>query len=559
MKVVIDKTLTIKRLIPFFGLFFLNWLMGLTPLARAQGNPGINISLPDTLLCLGQRYMVNFSSTVNSEAYLVQLSDASGLFSRPLNVGAATGYLGRNSGSILIILPDNLPFGPSYRLRMVAAVSTFETVPGQPSGSVKLRGAPPVQITTATGTTSVMICSGESITLRAITRAPAVRWSTGETGFAITVNRPGTYTAQTEGEGCARTSNAVQVISGEFTEVPNITVFGSTALCEGTSVELSVPLADGLVYQWRCNNENVGTVNSNSLRVDRRPGFYDVVITSRCGSVATPKILVSLKEIVPPPQVAQAELSRCGPGNLTLLATGSAEGSYRWFDEDFNPIAGATGSRYTTPNLPRSTNYYVATEAFGCLSRRMRVGVTVTPATLRADAGPDVSLVQGEQVQLGAKGQLIANNAVVATAADGPRLRYRWQPADGLSNPAHPSPLASPLETTTYTVTVTDPDGCEASDEVTIKVRRELKVPNGFSPNGDGVNDNWEIGNMDTQPDAQIEVFDRWGLKVFGSVGYPQPWDGSYRGQLLPQDVYFYIITYQNGRARLKGQLNLIR
>ncbi|MCU0450755.1 MAG: gliding motility-associated C-terminal domain-containing protein, partial [Bernardetiaceae bacterium] len=272
---------------------------------------------------------------------------------------------------------------------------------------------------------------------------------------------------------------------------------------------------------------------------------------------ATPRILVSLKEVVPPPQVAQAELSRCGPGNLTLQATGAAEGNYRWFDEDFNPIGGATGSRYTTPNLPRSTNYYVAAEAFGCVSRRVRVGVTVNPATLRLDAGPDLALVQGEQVQLNAQSQLVANNVAVATSQAGP-LRYLWSPGEGLNDPTLPNPVASPLQTTTYTVTARTPEGCEERDQVTITVRRELKIPDGFSPNADGVNDRWEIGNADTQPDMHVEIFDRWGLKVFDSTGYAQPWDGTFQGRLLPQQAYYYVITYNQGRSRLAGMVNMI-
>ncbi len=519
-------------------------------------DPVITLQLPEASLCIGQKYLASFTSNVNSEAYLVHISDQNGSFTSSLTVAAATGFIGRQSGTIEVIIPDNVVSGGNYRLRAVAAVSNFLTMPGRPSSPVTVRSAPPVQIIIASG--SNIICPGQAVVLQAMTRATDVTWSNGATGPTITVTNPGNYAAQTQGEGCARTSNNIEISSGLFSQGINITVNGALALCEGKSVEMSVPLAAGLTYQWRRNGQNVGIVNSNSLRVQQLPGEYDVVISSPCGSITTPKLLVSLKAIVPPPTVNRTEITRCGPGTLNLVASGGVEGNYRWFDDDFNQLASG-GSRFTTPSISRSGNVYVALEEFGCLSQRIRIGVQVNPATMQADAGPDVSVIQGEQVQMEAKGQLLANNAIVATANTESGFRYQWTPSNGLSNPTLANPLASPLETITYTVTVRDANGCEARDEVTVTVRHELKVPNGFSPNADGINDTWEIGNMDTQPDAQVTVFDRWGHQVFASVGYQQPWDGTFQSRTLPQDVYFYVITYQNGRARLKGQLNIIR
>ena len=75
-----------------------------------------------------------------------------------------------------------------------------------------------------------------------------------------------------------------------------------------------------------------------------------------------------------------------------------------------------------------------------------------------------------------------------------------------------------------------------------------LVIPNAISPNGDLINDVWNIGLIDLYPDVEIVIFNRWGETIWKSArGYPIPWDGRSNGSDLPVDSYHYIIDLHDG------------
>jgi gliding motility-associated-like protein len=101
--------------------------------------------------------------------------------------------------------------------------------------------------------------------------------------------------------------------------------------------------------------------------------------------------------------------------------------------------------------------------------------------------------------------------------------------------------------------------GCVTVD--TIRIASCSVVPNTITPNGDGVNDTWNIPFLRSFKNVSIEVFDRWGRMVYQSKnGLPAGgWDGTSRGRPLPMDSYFYIINLNNGKDPLKGTITIIR
>lgn len=86
-----------------------------------------------------------------------------------------------------------------------------------------------------------------------------------------------------------------------------------------------------------------------------------------------------------------------------------------------------------------------------------------------------------------------------------------------------------------------------------------LSIPNTFTPNGDGINDTWVIQALEYYPKSTINIFNRWGQKLFTSIGYPIPWDGTYQGKALSSGTYYYIIDPKNGQALLTGWVAIIR
>lgn len=86
-----------------------------------------------------------------------------------------------------------------------------------------------------------------------------------------------------------------------------------------------------------------------------------------------------------------------------------------------------------------------------------------------------------------------------------------------------------------------------------------IVIPNTFTPNGDGINDIWNIKNLNTYSNCTVQIFDRWGQKIYSSIGYGMPWDGTYRGAAVPGGTYYYIIDLKNSTPPLAGFVAVIR
>lgn len=182
--------------------------------------------------------------------------------------------------------------------------------------------------------------------------------------------------------------------------------------------------------------------------------------------------------------------------------------------------------------------------ANGCSSSASQ-NILVNPTPV-ANAGPD-------------KGILPGGIAILEGRGSGDGLRYSWLPSIRLNDPSRAQPAASPVEDTRYMLTVSSRDGCEARDEMLVKVLPKIIVPNAFTPNGDGINDTWVLLYMESYPNCIVEVFNRYGQRVFHSSGYGRAWDGRMNGSLLPAGTYYWLINPKNGRELLKGSVTLIR
>jgi gliding motility-associated-like protein len=106
-----------------------------------------------------------------------------------------------------------------------------------------------------------------------------------------------------------------------------------------------------------------------------------------------------------------------------------------------------------------------------------------------------------------------------------------------------------------------DNNGCVSSDTINIAPCLVSNIPNAFTPNGDGDNDTWRVRYIEGRPNVTVEVFDRWGRRVFFSKnGLPAGgWDGSFNGRNLPMDSYFYLINLHDGSDIMKGTVTIIR
>ena len=114
---------------------------------------------------------------------------------------------------------------------------------------------------------------------------------------------------------------------------------------------------------------------------------------------------------------------------------------------------------------------------------------------------------------------------------------------------------------------VRDDYGCTDTARVAIKINNitneiSTLIPNAISPNGDGKNDVWKLEFLKLlYPNAEVDIFSRWGEQLFSSKGYSDPWDGTFKGQLLPVGTYYYVINLNDSSIPepLKGGILLIR
>lgn len=112
-----------------------------------------------------------------------------------------------------------------------------------------------------------------------------------------------------------------------------------------------------------------------------------------------------------------------------------------------------------------------------------------------------------------------------------------------------------------YTVLVTDANGCtsQLTDTVEYTGHNCIIIPTVITPNGDGVNDTWIIGNAELYPDIEVLVYTRWGKLVYSSRNpNSDPWDGTFKGKLLPNDSYHYIIRLNDGTQPRTGVISII-
>ena len=213
-----------------------------------------------------------------------------------------------------------------------------------------------------------------------------------------------------------------------------------------------------------------------------------------------------------------------------------------------------------TPNAnPEETTQFevVVTNQFGC-TETLSTQANVIDLQLNLDATADP-----EEITL-----FTENDFSILSTNNTVQVDYLWEPAESLDDPTSPSPTATPEETTTYTVIITDVNGCVGMDTVTVRVLNPpcidpfIFIPTGFTPNNDGFNDVLFIRSGDVIEELYFTIYNRWGQMLFETTDPSVGWDGTFQGELLSPDVYGYYLQVKcvNGEEFFKkGNITLLR
>jgi gliding motility-associated-like protein len=226
--------------------------------------------------------------------------------------------------------------------------------------------------------------------------------------------------------------------------------------------------------------------------------------------------------------------------------------SFDW-QPDQAIIAGEGSSQIVVS--PLATTDYEASivNEYGCRVDTS-VRVTIFPYTPPLSIIPSIdTLFIGEQLQF------------IATQDTG--YRYFWSPAELLDQADVFNPRATPTTTTEFQLVIRDPNGCINRATALIVVIEAICrdpyifVPNAFTPNGDNINDVLRVEGRQLE-EVRLVIYNRWGEQVFESRSQEEGWDGSYRAQALPADVYGYYLEVRcigGERFVKKGNVTLIR
>ncbi|WP_247237278.1 gliding motility-associated C-terminal domain-containing protein [Telluribacter sp. SYSU D00476] len=407
---------------------------------------------------------------------------------------------------------------------------------------VKYRSQPQPEITPGP---TAGICEGVAVTLTAQGGAPdwQVRWQ--KDGQPIPdatsttlpdVKLEGTYVIQVKSStsGCTG-SDTVQV---SYKDRPDAQlIHTATEFCEGDSLRLQTSQGSSLQYVWFRNNAPLPNPVTSTLYA-RTDGTYMVEITDKASGCSSLSQSVAIRMNPVPEVLFDSIPAQCGLANARLNLVASPVGGVF----SGRGVAGAVfdSQRAGAGSHPIT---YLYTSANGCTRSATRIA----------------EVVQAPRVQLASNKSILAGSSVLIRSSVTEGATYSWSPPEGLDDATIAQPTASPAQTTTYRLRVSTADGCYNEDEITIEVLPTVTIPNGFTPNGDGVNDTWQLADIGAYPGCEVEIFNRWGSRVFRSVGYLKEWDGLYEGQELPAATYYYVIKLNEQLPTRSGSVTIFR
>ncbi|RZK98947.1 MAG: T9SS type B sorting domain-containing protein, partial [Hymenobacter sp.] len=335
--------------------------------------------------------------------------------------------------------------------------------------------------------------------------------------------------------------------------VTGVTLATPPTQCAGLPITFTpVPTNAGgsPTYRWFVNNVPVASgptftsstlTNGDVVRVEVTPtvGFCAT-------SLAIASVTVNLTLTAQPTATirTQTVLPICAGSPVEFLIDNTTNAStsptYQWQVNGVN-VAGATGPTFTSSTL---TDGQVVTLVIGtttpcgvltATSNGLTIGVN---PFVQVNAGPDKTITEGETVEL--------------EGTSSGTFPVTWTPNLGFTFPSNNPlrPLVAPLVTTTYTLAA-QVGNCYSESKVTITVTPRVRIPNAFTPNGDGNDDTWQIDRIGDYTANHVVIFNRWGAKLFETTNYNRgnEWNGTINGQPAPVGTYYYLITLGNGKS----------
>jgi len=471
--------------------------------------------------------------------------------------GLPNGVTGSVSGSLFAISGTPTQTGIfDYKVTTIGHTAPCAAV--TVTGKIVVNPKPVITLTSGATTTEQTICEKASIvdiryslsggaTGANISNLPAgVTYSVSGDGILTISGTPaqtGTfnYTVTTTGHTtpCTPATESGKIV---INPLPSIIKEPLQTICEGSSVDLRVvPNSPSAVITWKDNNTVIGTGTAITVKPPyiksgssyRSTYHYTVTVSDNCQETFDIPVEVDGKLTG---TIETSSPQACEGSYVTMNAGSYNAETYIWTSQAFDTDK---STATITELLEVTTTYYLKVMRGEC------------------DEYEDVTIdVNSNPVILSIDSVGIRDREIIFDPAFGTQpFKY------GIDNePVNDNPVKYNLLYSLHTFYIVDAAGCYSTAYESPVMAPKLIIPHYFSPNGDGINDIWEIeGLRDSYPDAVVTIFDRFGKELIKYKGTGDGWDGKYLGRDMPATDYWYVIEIKEINKQYTGHFTLLR
>lgn len=327
---------------------------------------------------------------------------------------------------------------------------------------------------------------------------------------------------------------------------PDFTVCPGNTTILGTSTPASGGLAP-YSYSWTPSTGLSSTTIANPSVTATASTLYILEVRDGNDSLAIDSVFMFVPDLLK--YSAGRDTTYCEGSASNIVIGNPINSSAIGCTFSWTPTAGLNNPSSPNPvaNPTTSTVYSLTVSNGACSAQTGTVNVFLSNLTV-SFSFKDTTIIEGTTITLYA---FSSGNA------------YFWYPQNfSIHYQFTSSPEVNPTTTTTYTLMVKDTlTGCMAYDTVRVKVTPddELVFYSAFTPNSDGDNDFFYIGNIFKYPNNILKVYNRYGQVVYTSAGYQNDWDGAYHGNKLPTGTYFYILDSGTEKGKYTGSVTILR
>jgi gliding motility-associated-like protein len=412
---------------------------------------------------------------------------------------------------------------------------------------------------------TILVCADSVRLIGNILNYDSIKWSYNSIFTDIFATTPNIIIAQTIPEKMyyvkayyldCEVTDSFRVLYNDV--IPSISLYNKTNNCIGldknniVKLEAIVDFYNSFIWAKDRDFDSIITTNNLAFQIQQNDTGFWYYFKAKYKQCETIDSIYIKHPIINLPtdlkvcfgDIASINLEIIGSNEILLI---------RWKTND-STITSGYNIKYIEFNPTLTTYIYVnAYTRWGCEVINDSILITVNPLPV-IDATVDKPIINlGDQVQL--------------NVTQGQNYTYNWTPINLVSNNTIYNPVSSPTQNTVYTVIVTNANLCNNQDTVSVRISdnecniKNIYIPNAFTPNGDGKNDVFKV-NSTILKSMYLEVYDRWGNKVFESNSITDVWDGTYKNKPAPLEAYGYYFTgecFQGEKVTLKGNVTLLK